>query len=567
MLLIFISWLYILAVSLVIGCSINRVIGLKNNNTVVTLLLGFFGVTLFTGFWAIGFAVDGYFHGVLALIVISLFIVNYSLIKDYVLSVKAEFKQLSFFFKGFFLMLLLLILAQCASAPFIIDNESYYLQTITWLNEYGFVKGLVNLHLFLGQTSGWHILQSAFSFHFVYDRFNDLSGLMLLLGNYYAITQLNHATSVTRPARLVMVFGLFPVFNVLFFQFISAPSPDLAIYVLALISCQLFITHFADGSKEGFVTVTLLCLFMVLIKLTALPFCVLPLILFVKHYKTIKPAAVLVFGATILTTVLLLTKNVILTGNALFPLAGWEVFKTSWQLPTAVETYFSQYGKAYGYHLAPEVFESSSWILRFKSWFFAPALHGIFNKGIVILLLIMPLLIKRFYNTTALWVLYGLALLQLLVLFCTSPQYRFFLPFVLLFGLLLLATLLVSKKTVYAVLVFSTVVTVIPLCFSITNQPLANNVYHEVSSTFKPSYLLQPHKNSRFSDAYKTITIENTPLHLPTAIDFFWGTGDVPVPALNAQQLEYFKTHFKVVPQQFTTDLKDGFYSKVLQEP
>ena len=42
----------------------------------------------------------------------------------------------------------LLLLAQSATSPFIIDNETYYIQTIKWLNEYGFVSGLANLHLF-----------------------------------------------------------------------------------------------------------------------------------------------------------------------------------------------------------------------------------------------------------------------------------------------------------------------------------------------------------------------------------------------------------------------------------
>ena len=84
-------------------------------------------------------------------------------------------KKLNFRNKILFGIISLLILAQCASPPLILDNESYYIQTIKWLNQYGFVKGLVNLHVFLGQTSGWHLLQSAFSFSFLYDRFNFFS--------------------------------------------------------------------------------------------------------------------------------------------------------------------------------------------------------------------------------------------------------------------------------------------------------------------------------------------------------------------------------------------------------
>ena len=56
----------------------------------------------------------------------------------------------------------------------------------------------------------------------------------------------------------------------------------------------------------------------------------------------------------------------------------------------------------------------------------------------------------------------------------------------------------------------------------------------------------------------------NTIINVPTTIDFFWGTGDLELPALNKEQLEYFKTYFNIIPQQRTENLKDGFYSKVL---
>ncbi|WP_417858719.1 hypothetical protein, partial [Xanthomarina gelatinilytica] len=82
------------------------------------------------------------------------------------------------------------------------------------------------------------------------------------------------------------------------------------------------------------------------------------------------------------------------------------------------------------------------------------------------------------------------------------------------------------------------------------------------TSTFSTSYLIEPHGNSRFAKDYQTINLGNTHINTPKNINFFWGTGNTPLPALNAQQLEYFKTNFKVIPQQRTEDLKDGFYFK-----
>jgi hypothetical protein len=151
----------------------------------------------------------------------------------------------------------LLILAQSATSPFIIDNETYYIQTIKWLNEYGFVPGLANLHLFFGQTSGWHITQSVFSFSFLYDRFNDLNGFCLLIGNYWAFEKL-HSYFVTKN-KIELVFGLLPITYVFLFQFVNAPSPDVPVYIFGLILFWLYLEN------ENFAIITSIALFLVFI--------------------------------------------------------------------------------------------------------------------------------------------------------------------------------------------------------------------------------------------------------------------------------------------------------------
>jgi hypothetical protein len=47
--------------------------------------------------------------------------------------------------------------------PYILDHFGYYVPTIKWLTEYGFIKGISNLDLTLGQMSVWHIFQAGFS--------------------------------------------------------------------------------------------------------------------------------------------------------------------------------------------------------------------------------------------------------------------------------------------------------------------------------------------------------------------------------------------------------------------
>ena len=313
MLLILLSWIYTLFISIAVGVSINKFLKVFSTNSVIIIFLGFFGVTLFTGFWAIFFAVNWQFH--IALLVISavLLKLNGLSVHTYIANIKKEIKALSIFFKVTIAIISILILAQCASPPFLLDNESYYIQTINWLNDYGFVKGLVNLHLFLGQTSGWHILQSAFSFSFIYENFNDISGLCLLLGNYYAIVRLNDYISNTEKSKVNLIIGLFPIFNVFFFQFISAPSPDIAVYVIGLIVFHQFIESYTKFSKTSFLTLCTLSLFMVLIKLSAIMFCLFPMVVFIKHFAITKKNTTQIFFIGIFIFLLFIIKNLIIT--------------------------------------------------------------------------------------------------------------------------------------------------------------------------------------------------------------------------------------------------------------
>ena len=562
MLLILLSWFYIFVISLAFGVSTKRIFKLKKLDNIIALFLGFFSITLFTGFWAIFFAVNSSFHFVLLGLTILLYIYNKHLIKQELTDLKQNFQDLTPFLKGILISLLLFILAQCASPPFIIDNESYYIQTIKWLNEYGFVKGLVNLHLFLGQTSGWHILQSAFNFSFIYENFNDLSGFCLLLGNVYAITKLNDY--LINSKALSLSIGLFPIFNVFLFQFISAPSPDVAVYVIGLIIFHQFIICYSNYKKSIFITIALLSLFIVFIKLTAVILLLLTLILVLKHKAKAKKEAptLILFG--LFTFSLFMVKNIIITGNVIYPLNGIDFLTTNWSLPKSIERYFSNYSKSYGYGLSFEAYENASFFSRLKSWLFISPIDTFFNIGMLILFFVSPLFIKTFKNKKALFIIYIIAILNIILLFATSPQYRFFFLFFMVLSLVIISSFFKQKKNIYALISVSTFMSVIPLFYVFKNSSLTNTSYHNVSSAFSTKYLIEPHNNSKYSEAFNPLIIENMTINTPTEIGFFWATGNIPLPALNEQQYDYFKAYFNVVPQQRGETLKDGFYSKII---
>ena len=156
-------------------------------------------------------------------------------------------------------------------------RQSYYIQTIKWINEFGFVKGIVNLHFFLGQTSGWHITQSVFNFSFLYSNFNDLSGFVMLLGTVFSIQKLQEFYQNKNSNYLLI--GLFPITSIFLFQFISAPSPDIPVYVLSFIIFFYFLENFKKCTVEVFNLIVILILFTLYIKNTTLTFVRIPSVL------------------------------------------------------------------------------------------------------------------------------------------------------------------------------------------------------------------------------------------------------------------------------------------------
>ena len=167
-------------------------------------------------------------------------LLHFYFIKDFKLNwniIINDFRQFSIVSKLTFFVILISSAFKCAQVPFILDNESYYIQTIKWLNEYGFVKGLANLNIAFGQTSGWHILQSGFNFSFISNRFNDLNGFILII---CAFCYLNIFSYEYRKSKIYHWSIFILVFNVLTFQFINSPSPDLPIFLIG----QLIFIYF-----------------------------------------------------------------------------------------------------------------------------------------------------------------------------------------------------------------------------------------------------------------------------------------------------------------------------------
>lgn len=562
MLLIILSWIYILFTTINLGFGLDKIIGLQSKNFAITAVLGLFTATILGSIWAIFGRINIEFHLFLLFLNGFLFLLFKSEILELYQSFIKEFSKLYPALKFYLYLITLLIIAQCAAVPYIIDNESYYIQTIKWINEYGFVKGLANLHIFFGQTSGWHIAQSVFSFSFLYKNFNDLSGFCLLLGTFFSVFKLNLYFESEKKSHLIV--GLLPLSNVLLFQFISAPSPDLPVYVLSFMVFFYFLEYFKNASSQKFNSILILCLFILYIKPTALALLIVPLVFLVHNFKILKSKLFPCFVVSILILGLFITKNTIITGYPFYPTQLLSFRMYDFAVPKELVSFYFDETKLYGFFLTKAEFHTLSYSQILIQWLTFNKINTIFNLVSLILVLLSPIFIYKFYHKKAFWYLYGIMVVQLFVLMITSPQFRFFIHFMLFFGIFILACRVKNKQILTILLFGSTLPILLLLLFSVKFSLLTHNKLIVDNSRFTLKELLFPHKNSKLKAGFYKMKIGNLEYYSPDENSYFWTNGDGKLPCVNAQQIEYFKTYFQYIPQLRTQNIKDGFYSKKL---
>lgn len=561
MLLVLTYWCFLFLITSSLGLSIQKGFIRQKTHPIFIPFIGGFTITLIASIWTIFGGLGTLFELCIIGVALLLIILQRKQYGDYMFSLKAKIKTLPYYLKIVGVLIILFASAQCASAPYIIDNESYYIQTIKWLDTYGFVKGLANFHFFLGQTSGWHILQSALNLNGLTPALNDLNGFYLILGNIYALEALGKYIKTKK--TYLLYTGLFPLCNIFLFQFISAPSPDLPIYVLTLIIFGEFITYYNKQQSTSIAIIFILSVFAIYIKVTSAFLLLFPILLYLKHKENIRRDLLKIIPLSICAFILFTIKNSIITGYPLYPLNSFSLQGVDWTLPLPLQQYLVQTTKHYAFFMTPEVYEASTFINRFIHWLLLPKLHGFFNLSMCGVLLFFPIIIWKSKLKKPLLTLFVISILQLIFLWLTSPQYRFFFGFLMLLTMITLTIILKKEIHIKYLVILTTLIIAIPLFIPVDLNRFTKNEFQLSLSRFSIDHLLTPHPQTKYTNAtYKKVTEGNLQFNAPTNIDFFWATGDCELPCIQEQQLHDFKAYFLEVPQMRTENLSDGFYSK-----
>jgi len=560
MLLILLIWCYLTVTFYNFGFAFKKLVNIKELDTTLTIVLGMFGVTLFASFWAVFGRINYEFQIALVLIQLLIVIKYKSELASVCSFIFNKSKEIDIYLKTFFLLTLFVILFQSAGSASFVDNETYYLQTIKWLNEYGFVPGLANLHIFFGQTSGWHILQSAFSFSYLTDNCNDLNGFCLLLGIAFSSAQLDSYFKKGNLHNLSM--GLFTTLMVLLLPFSNVPSPDLAVIVISLLLFSFLIRSNEMSNSDSLTILALLAFFIVYIKISALPILLLPLLYVALRInkKQSKTIPTLLIGAVVV--VLFVIKNIILTGYPLYPSSLFADYFTSGKtIPNALYEFWWSPSKHYGFVFPQNQCSPLSTVEILLQWISESWVIRSIALILLSLFILVPFAITKSKNKRAFWIIYVTMIVQILFLILTAPQFRFLLSFILFFGLTLLSFVLVKKKPIYISLyiglIFASLYVIFPIALGINHSRV--DFYPQA---FSIDQIVIPKSNSNLRATFSKKTKGNLYYNSPDEHSYIWVNGDGNLPCVNIKQIEYFEEKLGYYPQLRGAALAEGFYSK-----
>lgn len=497
------------------GLIVRNILKIETKSFVLTLFLGMMSITMFetilTFFFPLSSLVEFIF------ITVGLFGIIWFLKSE-----RLSFSNFKLNFWFYFFSLVILFSASFSS--YLFDHQSYYVPTISYLKEVGFVKGISSLDLLLGQTSFWHIYQAGFS-HFV-DPFLKINAYLSVLFLIYIYERKQYFLLIFLP---------------IFLLFVQQPSPDLPILIITLIVINELINKRSNP---------------IILYLAMFAFCIkpivfwLPLLVILNLVYQNKFIFKLVIPIVILGS-LSVAKNLWLFGFPIFPVSLID-FNLPWKPSKEILTYSSQIGlmKTYDMKYTYQQVIEFSFFDKIYNWF-TVGYKAILNIGMIVSLIIISIFTIKEKNKFYYLLLICLILKSILII-SFSVQYRFFID-VYLIAIFFIFKNISENSSVTTAVCLSVFISVI---FTFPGFLQQFNIGKRLSN-FSWSQLYKPQVSSviNINSEYKIGNLNFYVPKYPFVKDF--------LPALNIYDLKLYD-YYGIFPQQIGNDYENGFFQRKL---
>lgn len=449
----------------------------------------------------------------------------------------------------FFIVWVIILLIN--SGPIIMDDtESYHIQSIKWIQEYGSVPGLVNLHERFGFNSSWFSSVALFSFSPTSTGgFTALNGVLSVWMCYWFIStcnkQLEQKDQQTAIAILLTFICSLVIWPLLRGNAATTNYDFITTCIILILFVEIFLSNNFSPTIEWVIWPAYLFTVRI-INFPLLFLSIVALIVFIRQ-KNFKNTS-LPIAYCILIAVPFLIRNIIISGYAFYPTMNFNIINADWK-PDPLMTerlleYIKYYNRVSTAYLDIEQTKAlgSNWIPSWYKYLYS------FDKILVIAGLtgigfsfIRSLILK---NKNAI-LLTTIAIAWFACWFFISPDPRFVYG-ILLFGIFLFTYQLVSLVRNGQLLEVTINIMIVII--------IAGSSYYFLSRLWKqeeyrnivfPSPLPQP--------PVKEFVIDGITFHIPDPINNYWNARcyGTELPCL-------YKVDPRLKPRG--KNIKDGFH-------
>ena len=370
---VLISFFYLGITSFLLGYGIKtaaqRFLGYSLNDMTGLFVAGLAAATVYAGFISLFSGVGaGANGGLLLLCAVSLFTGRKGL-SGFLWEKTRLLKPVTVFW----LLVLVLVMAYGSSRGYLhFDTGLYHAQSIRWIEEYGVVPGLGNLHSRLAYNSSAFLLTALYSGSFLFGRsLHTAAGFLALILAVKGFSVINvFSRKRVRPSDFVKV-ALLWYLSMIYTEMVSPASDYFAmLFLFYVVIAWLELEEAKESSITPYSLLCVLLAVVVSIKLSAAVMLLLVLkpaavLLKEKRYKEI--GVYLVLG--LLAVFPYLARNVILSGWLVYPFAGLDLFPVDWKIPLGEVQYDAQEIKVYAKGMRDVLLKSTPMNVWLPEWF------------------------------------------------------------------------------------------------------------------------------------------------------------------------------------------------------
>ncbi len=409
------------------------------------------------------------------------------------------------------------------SGPVIMDDtESYHIQIIRWIKEYGVVPGIANLHSRYGFHSSWFSTIAVFKiFPDTASSYTLLNGLVSIWTSYYLINRAATTEPSIKTAALCTLLISLVSWPILRGNAASSNYDNISMLLIAVLLIEYMLKPSHIPKAEWLIWPT----FLITIRVTNSPILLLTgLILFLLiKYRKFKQIALYILVAVLMVIPFLAT-NVVSSGYLLFPSPFLDFFEPDWKTPPAVGEglmhYIKYYNRVSTGYMNIEDTEKLNGLRWVPLWF---KYTSSFNKIIIFSgiagLFIWIAAISSRKKTLPSIVLLTLILLSLFTWFTIAPDPRF------IYGYLIAGTFYLFMKLKLPNKILDILPPILACALSLytLNKIVAEENYR---NWLYPLALPSPPLHE--------IQVKNITIHLPEKINNNWNARcyDSPLPCL-----------------------------------